>query len=167
MSLNWSDFVAQHAAMVLGAALRVLARSDDADEVAQDVFLEIFESGNFQQLHSQPALIRTIATRRAIDRLRRQQVAQPLLGTELSSRDFEACEYTIAAELDQRLRASLANLPKRESEVFCLYHYEDLTTSEIAASLNISRGAVAKSLCLARNKLSAALGQPNKGTLPS
>lgn len=157
MSVTWEQFVETHAAAILSAALRVLAAQADADDVAQEVFLEVFQSGKYCQLHDKPALIRTMATRRALDRLRRRKSATALVGTEASSRDFEPSEYAIAAELEARLRACLATLPRREAETFCLLYYEGCSLAEIAELLHTSPGAVTKALCKARSKLSAAL----------
>ena len=156
MSLTWDEFVTAHAAVVLAAALRVLGSQADADDVAQDVFMEIFQAGNFSQLYSQPALVRTMATRRAIDRLRRYKTTVSLEGSEYRAREFEPGEYAIAAELDERLRDAVRHLPAREAEVFCMFYFDDCPQSEIAQLLNISKGAVTKSLCSARNRLSQA-----------
>ena len=157
MSVTWEQFVEAHAAAILSAALRVLAIQADADDVAQEVFVAIFQSGNYCQLHAQPALIRTMAARRALDRLRRRKPAMSLAGTEASPRDLEPSEYAIAEELEARLRASLAALPRREAETFCLFYYEGCSLAEIASALHTSTGAVTKALCKARGKLSVAL----------
>ena len=104
MSMTWEEFVATHASTVLAAALRVLASSADADDVAQEVFVEVFRSGRFAQLQEQGALLRTMATRRALDRLRRRKPSVQLDGNEVSRGEFEPCEYLIADELEGRLR---------------------------------------------------------------
>lgn len=157
MSVTWEQFVETHAGAILSAALRVLAVQADADDVAQEVFIEIFQSGNHCRWHTQPALIRTMATRRALDRLRRRRPATTLAGTETNAREFEPSEYAIADELETRLRASLAVLPRREAETFCLFYYEGCSLGEIAAALHTSLGAVTKALSKARSKLSMAL----------
>lgn len=156
MSVGWDEFVATHGAAVLTAALRVVANSADADEVAQEVFVEIFKSGKFAELHSQGGLLRTMATRRALDRLRRHKPSVALNGSEVDRGELEPHEYVIAGELDQRLRDALQDLPSREAEVFCLVYFEDYAPAEISELLGISTGAVNKSLCKARQKLSVA-----------
>ncbi|HUP76954.1 MAG TPA: sigma-70 family RNA polymerase sigma factor [Pirellula sp.] len=147
----------KHAQNVLNAALRVVGNSDDADDVAQEVFLETFKNNRMYEYAEQPALIRTIATRRALDRLRRRKKAIQLDGRELDLRVSDPCESIVAAELDQQLRDALVNVPPREAEIFCLSAFEGYSTTAIAQMLSISKGAVAKSLCLARSRLSAAL----------
>jgi RNA polymerase sigma-70 factor (ECF subfamily) len=156
MTVPWEEFVARHAEAVLNSALRVVAHATDAEDVAQDVFLEILRNGRMAELADQPALVRTIATRRALDRLRRTKQWTDLDGRERDQRQFEPSEYLLAAELDQRLRKELARLPPREAEVFCLTYFEELSTGEIATALESSPGAVSKSLSLARKKLATA-----------
>ncbi len=158
MCPTWEEFVTKHAQNVLNAALRVVGNSDDADDVAQEVFLEIFKNNRMYEYAEKPALIRTIATRRALDRLRRRKKAIRLDGRELDLRVSDPCESIVAAELDQQLRDALVNVPPREAEIFCLSAFEGYSTTEIAQMLSISKGAVAKSLCLARSRLSAAFG---------
>ena len=147
-----------HAQKVIDAALRVVGNPDDADDIAQEVFLEIFRTNRMIALADQPALIRTIATRRALDRLRRRKCVSELDGHEWDSREPEPSENAVASELDQRLRDALAKLPHREAEVFCLSAFEGHSATQIAQSLNISKGAVAKSLCLARAGFPAVFG---------
>lgn len=98
MGLTWDEFVAVHAPAVLQAATRILRNPADAEEVAQDVFIEIFRAGRFEELHAQPGLIRTIATRRSLDRLRRRKSVHKLNGGEVSPQTFEPGEYAIAGE---------------------------------------------------------------------
>lgn len=165
MEIAWEEFVTTHAQAVLDSALRVVGNEADAEDVAQEVFLEIFRSGKLRQFSDQPALMRTIATRRALDRLRRQRSSSDLFGQEKDVRQHEPSDYAIAAEMDQRLRDALASLPSREAEVFCLNVLEGNTASEIAAMLNISKGAVAKSLSMARSRLAAIFGEVRSETM--
>ena len=164
MSLTWEQFVATHASTVLTAALRVLASPADADDVAQDVFVEVHRSGKFVQLHAEPALLRTMATRRALDRLRRRKPSVELTGNEVSRGEFEPYEYAIANELEWRLRELLRELPPRESEVFCLIYLNEQSPADVARLLEISPGAVAKALCKARARLAEAFGSSESET---
>lgn len=164
MGVTWDVFVKAHAKAVLDSALRVTGNSTDAEDVAQEVFLEIFRSGKLQQLSDQPALVRTLATRRALDRLRKRKPACDLIGEERYSREHEPSDYAIAAELDQRLRDGLERLPDREAEVFCLSVLQGNANSEIAKLLNISNSAVAKSLSMARSRLAKLFGDVRSET---
>ena len=104
MRVSWEDFVAKHAQAVLDSALRVVAIPADAEDVAQEVFLEIFRNKKLSEFADQPALLRTMASRRALDRLRQRKPTRELDGRELDAHGHDPSEYAIAAELDRRLR---------------------------------------------------------------
>jgi RNA polymerase sigma-70 factor, ECF subfamily len=164
MGTTWEEFVKLHAQGVLDSALRVTGHAADAEDVAQDVFMEIFRSGKLQEYSTQPALLRTIATRRALDRLRRRKAACDLSGEERDAREHEPSDYAIATEMDHRFRSALAKLPTREAEVFCMSVLEGSSATEIAGLLNISKGAVAKSLSMARGRLATLFGDVQSET---
>jgi RNA polymerase sigma-70 factor, ECF subfamily len=158
MNLNWEVFVATHARTMLAAALRVLGNESEAEEVAQDVFLKIYQTLDFTALHTQPALVRTMATCHALDRLRRRKSYEPWDDGLPNRRSQLPEEQAMANELDRQLQAALTKLAPRESEVFCLFHYEQCDVDEIGVLLGISNNAVSKALSLARSKLSRSLG---------
>ena len=164
MGTAWEEFVKTHAQAVLDSALRVVVNSADAEDVAQEVFMEIFRSGKLCEFTDQPALVRTIATRRALDLLRRRKMGCDLQSEERDGREHQPCDYAIAAELDQRLRAALVRLPPREAEVFCLSVLEGNSAVDIAVLLSISKGAVAKALSMARGRLAAAFADVRSET---
>ena len=138
--------------------MRVVGNEFDAEDVAQNVFLEIFQNGKQSEVADQPALIRTMATRRALDQLRRRKMNEELNGNESSVSEHEPSAYVIASELEQRLQMGLVQLPRRESEVFCLIYFEGLSISDTSRILRISSGAVSKSLSVARSRLSTIFG---------
>jgi len=161
MTPGWEEFVTLHAQAVLDSALRVVANSADAEDVAQDVFMEILQSGKLSKFTGQPALLRTMAIRRALDRLRRRKPEYAINDREPVARGHEPYDYAVAAELDLQLQMALANLPGREAEVFCLSVLEGNSAGEISSLLKISKGAVAKALCMARTRISAAFNESN------
>ena len=168
MDLNWEVFVAAHTRTILSAAFRVLGNESEAEEVGQEVFLKIYQYKDFKSLHSQPALIRTMATCQALNRLRRRKVHEPWDDATPNPRSQLPDEQAIANELDQRLQKALAKLAPRESEVFCLFHYEQCNVTEISGLLGISNSAVSKALSIARCKLSRCLDViANPATLPT
>jgi len=155
--MDWDRLVRQNTATVLNAAFRVLGRTADAEDVAQFVFLEVFEK-NLQPTKDWPSLLRCMAIRRAIDTLRSRHPASPLPDAGLpDSSTFEPMTALLAAEQETLLRQAIGRLPPREAEVFCLHYFEGLSHADIAQMLNIAPGAVAVSLSKAKSKLTAAL----------
>lgn len=165
MGLTWEQFVSRHAQAVMSSALRVISNVSDAEDVAQDVFLEILRNGRMQELSRQPALLRVMATRRALDLIRKKR-AHLLDELEPDPRVHEPIQHSIAAELEERLQIELARLSPRQAEVFCLTYFEDLSGNGIAAILGISPGAVAKALSEARKRLSTAFAKLRTGSMP-
>jgi RNA polymerase sigma-70 factor, ECF subfamily len=155
--MDWDRLVRQNTAIVVHAAFRVLGRTVDAEDVAQFVFLEVFEK-SLQPTKDWPSLLRCMAVRRAIDTLRSRQPAISLPETGLpDSSTFEPMTALLAAEQETLLRQAVTRLPPRESEVFCLHYFEGLSHADIAQTLNIAPGAVAVSLSKAKSRLAAAL----------
>ena len=64
---------------------------------------------------------------------------------------------------DDTLTIEIMKLPKRLREVILLYYFENMTTSEIAETLQISQQAVSDRLVRARTKLRKALGKEFEG----
>jgi len=157
MELTWRQFVMTHAEPLTHTAWRVLGNEADAEETVQEVFLEIFRGQRFAQLYHEPALLRTMATRRALDCLRRRKPTVPLEILEHQGAPSDPLESLIAKETEQRIRERLPEMAPREAEVFCLICFENRSQSEVASLLAISIGAVAKALCKARERLSEGL----------
>ena len=84
--------------------------------------------------------------RRAIDRLASQSNGTPAL----PDRDL----------MSQDLVAQLADLPKRQRLCVVLRYVEDLSTAEIARTLDVSEGTVKSNLSDARARLRSRLGRP-------
>ena len=153
MARDWEEFVATHSRIILESSFRVLGFLSEAEDVAQEVLLEVFEKNRMEELFDEPALLRTMATRRAIDRLRRRKEVADIEDQEILGRECEPFEHAVAAEMDHRLQLGIASLPPRESEVFCLSTLEGFTSIEIAKHLGVSTNAVAKSLSMARGRI--------------
>jgi RNA polymerase sigma factor (sigma-70 family) len=157
MELTWRQFVMTHAEPLTHTAWKVLGNEADAEETVQEVFLEVFRGKRFAQLHHEPALLKTMATRRALDCLRRRKPTVLLEAQEHQGTRSDPLESLIAKETEQRIRERLPEMAPREAEVFCLICFENRSHSEVAALLGISTGAVAKALCKARERLSESL----------
>jgi len=163
---DWDALVRQQAEGVVNAALRVLGNSADAEDVAQDVFVEAFQRWTAEANHRWSGLLRRMAVCRSLDQLRRTKRNETLPDVLCDPSQTAPADAAIAGELEERLRLALAKLAPREAEVFCLHYYERVDQGEIAELLGIARGAVAKSLCVARAKLASALSETVKGVRP-
>ncbi|HEY9412038.1 MAG TPA: ECF RNA polymerase sigma factor SigK [Jiangellaceae bacterium] len=136
------------AGAVLGLATRVVRNRALAEEVAQDVLVEVwrtaarYESGR----GSAQGWIMTIAHRRAVDRVRREQAATER-EERVAARDErrphdevgEAVETSLEREQVRRCMGSLTDL-QRES--VALAYYDGYTYREVAQLLHTPLGTI-------------------------
>jgi RNA polymerase sigma-70 factor (ECF subfamily) len=139
MAHNWQpDFeqlVDQHQSMVFSIALRMTGDRGLAEEIAQDVFVEM--NGNLSRFAS-PAhacfWLRRVAVNRSADALRRRKVRGIDLWVEMEDVHGAPPEER-ASPLGARLEQLLATLPEAQRAALVLRYQEDLTPEEIAATL--------------------------------
>jgi len=159
--VDWEAIVRTHGAMAFDTAWRLLGHAADTEDAVQEAFLEAFQLHGRQQVRNWGGLLRQLATRRAVDRLRRRYTALPLqtLTSELASPESEQPEsIAVERELAERLRWAIAKLSDREATVFSLRHLGEMANGEIAETLGISADAVGVALHKARNRLKQLLG---------
>lgn len=126
-----------------------------ATDIAQDVFLKLWEKDvEFIEIATK-SLLYKMANQRFIDFVRKSKVintyqAKIQLSIKDSMNPQSQLEYK---ELKQRYELALARLPDKQREVFLMSRIEELTYSEIALRLNISVKAVEKRMYNALQKL--------------
>ncbi|RKH59545.1 sigma-70 family RNA polymerase sigma factor [Corallococcus llansteffanensis] len=162
------DVYARCSARAFAIAVRLLPTRADAEEVLQEIFLDVWRRAR----EFDPARggletwVTTIARTRAIDRLRSlgtvsrmvegvSQQAPPVSATP------QAPDVSVAASQDQaRVRAALAQLPPEQREVVLLAYFEGLSQSEIAQKTGHPLGTVKTRARLALEKLAVLLEAP-------
>lgn len=159
--VDWEAIIRTHGPMAFDTAWRVLGHAADTEDAVQDAFMEAFRLHRQQQVRNWGGLLRQLATRRAVDRLRRRYTALPLekCSSDLTSPQSEHPELiAIERELAERLRRGIAKLSDREATVFSLHYLGEMANGEIAESLGISADAVGVALHKARNRLKQLFG---------
>ena len=139
----------RHSRIVYALALRILQQGSTAEEVVQDVFLQVWRNARHYDEQRGPFIpwLMTLARNRALDRLRlkserqRRQEAQ----TEEFPPVVEAPQYE--KDLDEkrraeRVRALMASLHPGQKKAIELAFFEGLSHSEIAESLKEPLGTV-------------------------
>lgn len=138
----------QLAPRVFGVILRVLRDPAQSEEVAQEVFVEIWTHA--KRFNGDRASARTwavsIAHRRAVDRVRSEQAARDRaerIGRHAAGEPVPTPADTVFQGFEQRQAAdALAHLSNAQREVIELAYYEGLTHTEIAHRLRIPLGTV-------------------------
>ena len=139
--------------MAFAAAWRVLGHAGDAEDAVQEALLDAFHLHRSQHVASWGALLRRLATCRALDLLRRRRQTEPLNADATAPATSEPPLVAVASELAHLLREALLQLAPREAEVFSLRYFGELTNEEIAEELNMTTGAVGVALHKARVRL--------------
>ncbi len=85
MATDWDRIVREHGSMVYGTAWRILGNAADAEDVVQDVFLQIHQLQQSHPVRYWVALLRRLASCRALDRLRQRRKTMPLDGLQLAA----------------------------------------------------------------------------------
>jgi RNA polymerase sigma-70 factor (ECF subfamily) len=151
-------FYELHARLVNGLALRILGNTADAEDVVQEVFLQVWnQAARFDARRgSVGAWLCAIARSRALDRLRRRPArreepegAAPPAWT--SPRNDEALA----------VRRALDRLSRDQRVALELAYYEGLSHSEIAARLDEPLGTVKTRIRTAMMRLREVLAPPS------
>ena len=149
---DWQRIVGDHGPIVFGAAWRVLGNAADAEDVAQEVFLQVYRQFHLSTVRNWPGLLCRLATCRALDCLRKRKSLVEL-ADELPCRRAGPEDDEAGRELAERLRHAVCQLAPQEAEVFCLRYFEELPNMQIAELLDLDPGAVGVALHKARRRL--------------
>jgi len=155
---DWQAVVGRHTALVWQTAYRLLGDYEDADDCVQETFLAALEISRRQPVRNWPGLLARLSTCRALDRLRQRmrdeaRREEPVGWSAVASADAGPEQQARAAELCERLRAALTELPPKQAEVVCLRCLNGLSYREIARELHINSAAVGRLLYRARARL--------------
>lgn len=158
------DLYERYGPLLLALARRILNNANDAEEVLQEVFLQVWnQAGRYDTRRSSVSTWLVLITRsRSIDRLRsRQVVDRTLVGLQAENRDQHTSpEGGTSVWLDQRrkrLRRELQLLPPEQRHVLEMAFYLGMTQSEIAEETGIPLGTVKTRTLLAMRKMRKAL----------
>ncbi|CAN5886208.1 ECF RNA polymerase sigma factor SigK [soil metagenome] len=131
---------------VLGVALRVLRDRSLAEEVTQEVLVEIWRKATRfdPDRGTASGWITTLAHRRAVDRVRSEQASRDR-DDRVSRRDTPRPFDNVADEVETRLdhwqvRSALAELTDRQREAIELAYFGGHTYRDVAKVLGIPEG---------------------------
>ncbi len=146
--------------MVFSIAFHFLQDRSTAEELAQDVFLQLHRHLHSLDSHEHVTFwLRRVAAHRCIDHTRRRK--QPFRSLD-SAPEPMIEERTNDPFLSRRLRALIASLSHKARLVVILRYQEDLTPDEIAAALGIPvatvKSQLQRSLAMLREKMVRVIG---------
>jgi RNA polymerase sigma-70 factor (ECF subfamily) len=144
----FARFYDLHATLVHTFALRILRERGEAEEVVQDVFVQVWrQAETYRADRGTPeAWLITLTRSRGIDKLRsrrrRDEMARPVDNPDRLPTSAVAESAAGQAEARATLGGALAELPAAQRSVLELAYFDGLTQSEIAARLGEPLGTV-------------------------
>ena len=158
---GFADLVRRHRSMVFSIALHFLADRSAAEELAQDVFLQLH--ANLPTMKSEDHVtfwLRKVTAHRCIDYKRRRRLAQVSL-EEVAEPSAPAPAWDPI--FSRKLHQVMASLPEKARLILILRYQEDLGPEDIAEVLSIPVGTVKshlqRSLALLREKVLRSIGE--------
>ena len=139
------EVLERYAATVFAAAYAMVKNKEDAEDIAQEVFISYVKAKPaFESAEHEKAWLLRVTVNGCKSRLRapwRRRTA-PLLDA-----------YPAAAPEEGTLLEAMQALPARDRAVLHLYYYEGYQTAEIAALTGLREGSVRSRLTRARTRL--------------
>jgi RNA polymerase sigma-70 factor, ECF subfamily len=143
---DFEQLVDEHQSMVFSLAWRMTGDRGLAEEVAQDVFLQL--DGNMNRIENpEHALnwLRRVTVNRSADALRRRRVRGVDLWVEIEEKHGAPAEE-MQTPLGTRLEHLLSTLPEAQRAVLVLRYQEDMTPEEIAGVVDAPLATVKSNL---------------------
>lgn len=150
---RFEAFVREYQDMVFATAVRLLASSAEAEDIAQTVFLRAFE--RFASIATSPTAagwLKTVTTNLCLNHLARYRARWQFFSELDRPGGDERYESTLAAphggdpveqaSRHDSLERAVRGLPDHQRVPLVLFHFEDMTYKEISATLGISLAKV-------------------------
>jgi len=159
----FSVLVERYRHMVFTLAVRVLKNHEEAEEVAQDVFIKAYTAlSTFKGSSKFSTWLYKIAYYRSLDCLKKQKRN---LNTSSIDSDTEyhlssmedALDSLEASERKLAIKRAIEELPHDDAVVITLHYFEELSLKEIAEIMNIAANTVKVRLFRSRKRLAELL----------
>ena len=156
----------RYAGMIKGLIMKVLYNDAEADDLLQEIFMEVWNRAASYSVEKGKALgwMITLARRRAIDRLRKRDTycrATDRLAEETKNRPHDWVSHVeedlAQSEMREHLQRVLETLPVAQRQAIELAYYKGMSQREIALHTGIPLGTIKTRLELGLKKLSEAL----------
>lgn len=139
----------RHSRAVYSLVLRILQQAASAEEVVQDIFLQLWRNAHQFQAARGPLLpwLLTMARNRALDHLRLKREKQRQREDTLDAEFIIVRAPNFEAEIDRerraaKVRACMRALPAAQQKAIELAFFQGMSHSEIAAELREPLGTV-------------------------
>ena len=142
--------LARYKSPIVNFCYRLLGDAGDADDVAQDVFVRVYQRiGDYRPRGKFSTWLFAMARNACIDRLRyrKRHPTEPLEG---APEPATTAQYDDAVE---HIAAAIAELPEEQRTAIVLAEYHELSYAEIAGVMKCSEKSVESRLYRAKQTL--------------
>jgi RNA polymerase sigma-70 factor (ECF subfamily) len=157
----YQTLVARHLPRVLAMARRMTGNASEAEDVAQDAFLRVWQKS--PDWHAGEARFSTwlyrVVVNLCVDRRRRRSFA-PIEAAGDPEDPAPSAESRMAeGQRNRRVADALTKLPDRQRAALVLTYYEELSNAAVAEIMGVSVSALESLLVRARKALRASLDE--------
>lgn len=171
----FNEIVLAYRKRILGTIMRLIARPEDVEDVAQEVFLRLYFS--LDQLRKEevfePWLYR-LTVNAAYDYLRKQRRRQEFRMSDLSEQQVMLADAAAGGKMDlaerhrktvrESVDALLGAVPEADRILLLLKEVEGLSLKELEKVYHVKENALKVRLFRARQRVLKAFGAEKKGT---
>jgi RNA polymerase sigma-70 factor, ECF subfamily len=141
---------------VVNFVYRMLGDVEDADDVAQEVFVRIYQNlDTYRHETKFSTWLFALARNAAIDRLRwrERHPSETIESTAELAAPASTTDDVATREMSQQIAAAVAKLPEDQRTALVLAEYHDLSYAEIAGVMHCSEKSVESRLYRAKQTL--------------
>jgi RNA polymerase sigma-70 factor (ECF subfamily) len=150
----FAPIVKRYQDAVFGVALARLTNFHDAQDIAQQAFVEAFQQlGNLKDPSRLGAWLRSVTIHRSIDLVRRRRETAAVEDDMVSANEPTPPQRLERQELRKRLLAAIGRLSKTQRETTTLFYVNGYTVEDVARIQDVRVGTVKVRLHDAREKL--------------
>ncbi|MBE6678845.1 MAG: RNA polymerase sigma factor, partial [Ruminococcaceae bacterium] len=158
----YTEVMSRYKNMVYSVILHILSGDGDAEDIAQETFIDgFFRLGSLRDNTSLAPWLYGIAKRKALNHYTRRKhyvsydsIEEGITGLPTGNSPED---YVIKNETACLVRKAISELSDKNRSVALLYYFENMPVSDIANRLGVSVGTVKSRLHEARNKLKGGL----------
>ncbi|HEY4787081.1 MAG TPA: sigma-70 family RNA polymerase sigma factor [Bacteroidales bacterium] len=155
-NLAFRELVQKYQSMVYKACYNLLNQSQDAEDIAQEVFIEVFESiSQFRQQSKLSTWLYRITINKSLNHLRKNKwknlvnsIEQFFVGDknanlEIEDKSANDSPYSIDyLERGKVLQTAIDSLPENQKIAFTLNKFDELSYQEITEIMDLSLASV-------------------------
>jgi RNA polymerase sigma-70 factor (ECF subfamily) len=168
----WDQIVRQHWRKVFNVAYRFVGRHDEAEDLAQDIFLKIFRAlGTFDRRANFQTWLISISRNLCIDHYRSIRKERQTMARDVDPSGLNAVSLLRSphgqlelSDLRNRIRTALAALPPALREAVVLRDLQEFSYQEIADRLHLPEGTVKSRINRGRLELARQLARADRAS---